>query len=287
MLRLRDGVWARARAQVDGFLFLTIAVVIPKLRARLHARGLGAASRLRERRPASSAPRSLARHAPLGAAALLASLAIFSGESPQPLAGASAQALPPVQKDPARLVGDASGEGGAHESRITARDPDRSLLASAGQAFPSIFGSEPLWPHGRQLWIAVNAFRSPQQALQDVVQAREPESLGEAPQVERGAGESADIVGLWGPDASACSPRTNRTGLLPAVINSDGAWAGETSCRFDGLKRTAAGWQSLARCASGEQRWNSRVRLTVSGDLLVWASERGSQHYVRCGQALL
>jgi hypothetical protein len=115
----------------------------------------------------------------------------------------------------------------------------------------------------------------------------ESEIRGEAPQVENDEIESAGFVGLWGPDASACSPRTNRSGLLPAVIHSEGAWAGETSCRFERLKRTAAGWQSVARCARGEERWNSKVRLTLSGDHLVWASERGSQNYVRCGQALL
>jgi hypothetical protein len=161
----------------------------------------------------------------------------------------------------------------------------------------------------------MNAFRPTQPPPRDLLPPRPPEQLQQAleaatwtnsqahgarflarvglephvdvPQVGDDDAEPAGIAGVWAPDASACSPRTNGGGLLPAVINSEGAWAGETSCRFERLKRTGTGWQSGARCANGQERWSSKVRLSLSGDRLVWASERGSQTYVRCAQALL
>src|SRR5688500_9459148 len=134
MLRLRDCVWARPRAHVENFTFLSTTVVIARLVAGAcrRARGFGAAARLHGRLPAPSGS-SLAKHATLGAGALLACMAMFFGESPQPLAGASAQALPPVHKDSTRLVDAGTGEAHADEDRSLASNFDRSLPISAGQ----------------------------------------------------------------------------------------------------------------------------------------------------------
>jgi Putative peptidoglycan binding domain len=90
------------------------------------------------------------------------------------------------------------------------------------------------------------------------------------------------FVGMWGPDASACSVRLNRKGLLPAVINDDGAFAGETSCGFKSRKQVAGAWQLVAACADGRNRWTAHIRLAVNGNRLTWTSQRGSQTYVRC-----
>jgi hypothetical protein len=95
--------------------------------------------------------------------------------------------------------------------------------------------------------------------------------------------ESAEsFVGIWGADASACSPRLNRDGLLPAVIDGDGAWAGETFCAFQSKKQTADGWNVVASCTNVHDRWIANVRLVVNGNRLTWTSPRGSQSYVRC-----
>jgi hypothetical protein len=102
-------------------------------------------------------------------------------------------------------------------------------------------------------------------------------SLFAAPMVPAGS-----FVGIWGADASACSARFNRKGLLPAVIDDEGAFAGETSCAFKSRKQVAGAWQVVAACANPRSRWTANVRLAVVGNRLTWSSQRGSQTYVRC-----
>jgi hypothetical protein len=69
---------------------------------------------------------------------------------------------------------------------------------------------------------------------------------------------------------------------LPAVIDGERAWAGETVCAFEKKKRTVDGWNVVASCSNGRDRWNANVRLVVNGNRLTWTSQRGSQSYVRC-----
>jgi hypothetical protein len=90
------------------------------------------------------------------------------------------------------------------------------------------------------------------------------------------------FIGIWGADASACSSRLNRKGLLPAVIDGEGAWAGETFCTFESKKRIAGGWNVVANCSNAHDRWIANVHLMINGNLLTWTSERGSQNYQRC-----
>ena len=94
------------------------------------------------------------------------------------------------------------------------------------------------------------------------------------------------FVGVWAPDPNACSPKTNRRGLLPAVINHQGAWAGDVSCAFRNGRRDGEAWRFAATCTGARKRWTANVRLAVTGDTLVWSSERGSQTYVRCPSGL-
>ena len=98
--------------------------------------------------------------------------------------------------------------------------------------------------------------------------------------------QSETFVGIWGVDASACSPRLNRKGFLPAVIDGEGAWAGETFCAFERKKRTAGGWDVVANCSNTHDRWTANVRLIINGDQLTWTSERGSVSYLRCQPGL-
>jgi hypothetical protein len=93
---------------------------------------------------------------------------------------------------------------------------------------------------------------------------------------------AASFVGIWGADASACSVRLNRKGFLPAVINDEGAFAGDTSCAFKSRKQVAGAWQLVAICANARRRWTSHIRLAVTGNRLIWSSRRGLQSYVRC-----
>jgi hypothetical protein len=89
------------------------------------------------------------------------------------------------------------------------------------------------------------------------------------------------IAGVWAPEG-ACSARDFRDGLLPTVINAEGAWAGETFCQFTNRKQTESGWTVVAKCTSPGERWTSRVRLTVNENRLTWTSRRGTQTYTRC-----
>jgi len=92
----------------------------------------------------------------------------------------------------------------------------------------------------------------------------------------------ASIVGVWVPDASACSTRNLRDGFLPTVINPDGAWAGETFCLFKNQRQTPTGWRVIASCSNPNEHWTTEVRLTVNQDRLTWVSKRGTQAYTRC-----
>src|SRR5215207_9859933 len=61
-------------------------------------------------------------------------------------------------------------------------------------------------------------------------------------QVARVGGQiKPTYAGMWGADQSACSTR-NRKRLLPTMIDTDGARAGETFCRFKKKQETQSGW---------------------------------------------
>ena len=98
---------------------------------------------------------------------------------------------------------------------------------------------------------------------------------------------STTIVGIWVPEAGACSVRNFRDGLLPTIINMDGAWAGETFCFFSNQKQTETGWKVAANCSNAREQWSTQVRLTLKGDRLKWTSKRGTQDYTRCAPDFL
>lgn len=95
------------------------------------------------------------------------------------------------------------------------------------------------------------------------------------------------FAGIWAPNAKACSPQIKRQGLLPAVINSQGAWAGETTCAFNTTRRVGNTWHFAAVCSDTRTKWKANVRMVVNGNRLTWTSQRGTQSYVRCQQGLL
>ena len=99
--------------------------------------------------------------------------------------------------------------------------------------------------------------------------------------------QGASFVGQWAPNAQACTPQLKQSGLLPATINEQGAWAGETTCRFQRKKQIGTAWTMVAACSDQRSQWTANVRLEIRGDRLTWTSERGSQTYVRCRQSQL
>ena len=96
----------------------------------------------------------------------------------------------------------------------------------------------------------------------------------------------AAFVGVWGANANACSPKSQSLRNPRAMISEDGATAGEISCSFERMRFDGAGWQAVARCFNGRERWTSTVRLTVKNDRLTWTSQRGSETYQRCERAM-
>jgi hypothetical protein len=91
------------------------------------------------------------------------------------------------------------------------------------------------------------------------------------------------ILGTWGAHISACSRHSAaRTGYLPMIVTSRGARAGGASCVFHDMRQHDGSWTGVARCSSAGERWTSRVQLALSGNRLIWKSERGLQKYVRC-----
>jgi hypothetical protein len=98
---------------------------------------------------------------------------------------------------------------------------------------------------------------------------------------------SFSFAGVWAPTANACSPKSNKRDLLPAVINKDGAWAGEVTCRFAQIRQSGDAAVVTSTCSNGRERWTAKVRLTVAGDRLRWSSARGTQNYVRCAPRIV
>jgi len=96
----------------------------------------------------------------------------------------------------------------------------------------------------------------------------------------------AAYAGIWGPHISACSAQESSVRQLPAVINEDGVWAGETFCAFTKKEQSGNVWTISAKCSNGHRRWTTNVRLTVTRDRLTWTSKRGSQKYERCDRTV-
>ncbi|TNC15158.1 hypothetical protein FF100_06250 [Methylobacterium terricola] len=123
---------------------------------------------------------------------------------------------------------------------------------------------------------------------QEARPAFRPEPRAERePRPREAEGDADDAApayaGVWGPSAAACaSRRSARRGFLPAVIRPGSARAGKTLCQFRDTRREGRSWVMTAACHSAARRWTSRVRLTVAGNSLTWASERGAATYTRC-----
>ena len=158
--------------------------------------------------------------------------------------------------------------------------------SEAPVSLPPPVASEPAGPSVEPPLATTPAEAGPLHAEAEMADERLGEIVEGIPLPPRRAlAASAAYAGVWAPDAASCSPRQNRKGLLPAVINPEGAWAGETTCVFESGHQTGSTWRFSASCSNARRKWKADVKLTVTGDRLVWASQRGSQAYVRCARA--
>jgi hypothetical protein len=107
------------------------------------------------------------------------------------------------------------------------------------------------------------------------------------PQPAKPTRPHATLVGVWAPDTGACSVRDFQEGLLPTIINANGAWAGETFCVFKKKRETKSGWHVVADCSNQREHWTANVHLSVKNNRLTWTSKRGTQTYTRCAPGFL
>jgi hypothetical protein len=185
----------------------------------------------------------------------------------------------------------------------SAKTSQMSLPAPAGgQAAPAVAerSNESTFVAPSEIAAPAPQLVQPAAAAEDVVAPirtlAEPSLLSPAEAVpsltaefkpDRVNAEKPAIVGVWSPDAGTCSARDFRDGLLPTVINTEGAWAGETFCIFTKRTETEKGWRVVAKCSTPREQWTSQVRLTVNDNRLIWTSQRGTQAYSRCAPDVL
>ena len=96
------------------------------------------------------------------------------------------------------------------------------------------------------------------------------------------------FTGVWGPTTAACAPQpAARAGWLQAKIGTREARSGNTVCTLVEKQRNGDTWDLAAHCKARRTRWKSNVRLALTGDRLLWKSERGAQAYLRCDRVLM
>lgn len=232
---------------------------------------------LAETRTEVARPRPLSTEEGSGPALLEPAAAIRSSAEPQPEGGSTPRATPVRTVEAVEPVE-------APLAPLQAAPPERDLrqtqhvkdiqgrLAELG-----FLSARPTGVWGPLSREALKSFREAYQLGDDAAWDAATEQSLFAVQAK-----PASFVGVWGADPSACSARLNRKGFLPAVIDDQGAFAGETSCAFKSRKQVGDGWEVVASCANARDRWTARVRLAVTGNRLTWSSQRGSQTYVRC-----
>jgi hypothetical protein len=221
--------------------------------------------------------------ASLAAAALLCWAAVelcTGGLAPRSTASAEITWIPPEKPWHAPPAAAAQETSAQSRLRSAFEDPRQPLFARLAVLRPDLLpppfagereATDKLW----QLREAITELPD-DESLRDVAQVAEPETT-----------HSVGFAGVWAPTASACSPKSNRRQLLPAVINHEGAWAGEVTCTFRHLRQEGNVAVASSTCSNGRKRWAANVRIAVEGDRLTWSSERGSQSYVRCNSRVV
>jgi hypothetical protein len=119
----------------------------------------------------------------------------------------------------------------------------------------------------------------PPQALEGLVSAAMEPTISSTGGVQP---KPTGPYGTWAASPNACTSKMRRRGYLLTHISPRGARAGDTTCTFDRMKRRGSAFAVAASCSDGKTTWKSNVRLSVNGDRLTWASDKGATAYVRC-----
>jgi hypothetical protein len=194
---------------------------------------------------------------------------------PAPAASTAPAPEPPSPSAPIATVTAEPKPAGPATAAATAAPPPAARSAPAETA-PAAVAAEPTsptpTPESPVLGQSETARSDPAQPDVETASAADPKP--EPPSARE------KFVGTWWPDA--CPSQAERRTAVPMVLGEDRARAGTASCTF--LKKTPAGvgWSIVARCSDSGRTWTANIRLTLAGRRLSWASERGTQTYLRC-----
>src|SRR5260221_4259051 len=86
------------------------------------------------------------------------------------------------------------------------------------------------------------------------------------------------FIGNW--SISEC--RLERDQDAPLSINSRRARSSGGACEFLKISYSGPAWRIQALCQVDKERWSANITLTLGGNQLTWASERGIARYFRC-----
>ncbi len=87
-------------------------------------------------------------------------------------------------------------------------------------------------------------------------------------------------VGQWAPSQELCRAGGDR---VPMKIQERKIWFYESGCDLKSIVQNASTWTAKAECSGEGETWTERIRMTVSGNTLVFSKgkEKG-ERYVRC-----
>ena len=155
--------------------------------------------------------------------------------------------------------------------------------------------ADPLTPKAIQMRLRALGYASPtsgvwdsatRDALRDfkVTNDLDPTDVWDLPTEQRLRSDSPlpstrSFVGSWSDAECRLDPGQN----APLSINSRRAKSlNGGTCEFIKITYAGAAWRILALCQVGHNRWTANITLTLNGDGLTWASERGVSRYFRC-----
>ena len=178
----------------------------------------------------------------------------------------------------------------AHASSKTDKDADRSRFEQEQSHMGALGESAAtaVWLNDGKVierTVLVSSANAAELELLDLAESADG-SAGSRPKVTRGISPQQlknGFIGLWAADARACETRSRTENDLLTVVDERGARAEGGNCVFKEQKQLGnSEWEMKAACADGSARWESTVRLSVSGNKLKWSGQRGTQTYVRC-----
>jgi hypothetical protein len=88
------------------------------------------------------------------------------------------------------------------------------------------------------------------------------------------------FVGNWRPEDESCS--VDHDGP-PLRITTGRAETAAGRCEFDSVQTESESvWRVRAKCLVNGEAWPANIQLCVTGQRLIWNSERGRAQYLRC-----